>query len=133
MYKDVDFCVNPEAICGSQFRHELVWISALFKWVDKVQNYEDGEWNYMEQLRKFADNKFEDNVFIKEVNAIVEVGCRHPPCKKAGCVSFPCDGAYSENQNRAVNRAFLTFTILGLWDSFEGSLGGTNSPTPVPS
>jgi len=133
MYKDVDFCVNPEAICGSQFRHELVWISALFKWVDRVQNYEDGEWNYMEQLRKFADNKFEDNVFIKEVNAIVEVGCRHPPCKEAGCVSFPCDGAYSENQNRAVNRAFLTFTMLGLWDSFEGSLGGTNSPTPVPS
>lgn len=132
MYEDVDFCLNPEAVCGSQYRHELVWISALFKWLDRVQNYEDGEWNYMEQLRIFADNQFEDNVFIKEVNAMVEVGCRHPPCKEAGCVSFPCDGAYPENVNRAVNRAYLTFTVLGIWD-FKESLGGSNSPTPVPS
>lgn len=133
MYEGIDFCVNPEAICGSQYRHELVWISALFKWIDTVQNHEDGEWNYMEQLRVFGDNMFEDQFFVKEVNAIVEVGCRHPPCREAGCVSFPCDGAYSGNENSAVNRAFLTFNILGLWDNFEESLGGSNSPTPVPS
>jgi len=132
MYEDIDFCVNPEAICGSQYRHELVWISALFKWIDKVQNYEDGDWNYMEQLRIFADNEFEDDVFIKEVNAIVEVGCRRPPCKQAGCASFPCDGAFPEDENRAVNRAYLTFSTLDIWD-FKQSLGGSNSPTPVPS
>ena len=133
MYGDVDFCENPEAICGSQYRHELVWISALFKWIDKVQNYEDGEWNYLERMRVFADNGFEDDVFIKEVNAIVEVGCRKPPCKQAGCVSFPCDGAFSADENRAVNRAYLTFSVLNIWGAFEKSLGGTNSPTPVPS
>lgn len=133
LYSDVDFCEMPEAICGSQYRHELVWTSALFKWIDKVQNYQDGEWNYLEQLQIFADNAFEDDVFIKEVNAIVKVGCRHPPCEEAGCVSFPCDGAYSEDENRAVTRAFVTFSVLGIWQNFDKSLGGTNSPTPVPS
>ena len=133
MYEDLDFCINPEAICGSQYRHELVWISALFKWIDQVQNHEDGEWNYLEQMRIFADNGFADTVFLREVNSIVEVGCRKPPCKEAGCVTFPCDGAYSENELDAVNRAFLTITKLGLWDNFKLSLGGSNSPTPAPS
>lgn len=37
LYPNIDFCLNPEAICASSARQELIWMSGLFEWIDRVQ------------------------------------------------------------------------------------------------
>jgi hypothetical protein len=33
LFPDVDFCINPESVCASQYKHELIWMSGLFAFV----------------------------------------------------------------------------------------------------
>eukprot|EP00571_Detonula_confervacea_P001264 CAMPEP_0172318412 /NCGR_PEP_ID=MMETSP1058-20130122/34795_1 /TAXON_ID=83371 /ORGANISM="Detonula confervacea, Strain CCMP 353" /LENGTH=1348 /DNA_ID=CAMNT_0013033243 /DNA_START=80 /DNA_END=4123 /DNA_ORIENTATION=+ len=133
LFPTVDFCLNPEAVCGSQYKHELIWMSGLFEWVDRVQSYDQGGFNFIEQLHVFADGGMENDEFIKRVNAIVQSGCHNPPCPSAGCLVFPCAGAYPVNENSVVTKAFRTFSQLNLWNEFPVSPGGSNAPTPSPT
>mmetsp|Transcript_949 Transcript_949/g.2041 ORF Transcript_949/g.2041 Transcript_949/m.2041 type:complete len:1224 (-) Transcript_949:127-3798(-) len=135
LFSEIDFCSNPEAVCGSASttKHELLWMSGLFHWIDQVQSYDKGGFNYMNELHAFADGGMRDAVFIKRVRAIVQVGCHEPPCESAGCLNFPCEGASVEDENAGVRKAYRTFFELNLWDSFPDSPGGSNTPTPVPT
>lgn len=133
LFPNVDFCSNPEAVCGSQYKHETMWMSGLFEWVDRVQSYDRGGFNYMERLKLFADEGMKDDVFIKHVGAIVQSGCHDPPCEAAGCLDFPCDGASPVNENAGVTKAFRMFFQLDLWDSFPVTPGGTIAPSPAPT
>jgi len=133
LFPEIDFCSNPESVCGSQFKNELIWMSGLFEWIDRIQTYDFLGFNYMEQLHAFADGGMKDDVFIKHVGAIVQTGCHNPPCKSAGCLDFPCDGAYPVDENAGVRKAFRTFFELNLWNSFPESDGGSNTPTPAPT
>ena len=74
-----------------------------------------------------------DPDFIKKVGSIVQSGCHDPPCKSAGCLNFPCDGAYPINIDKLVTDTYRTFIQLELWDLFPQSLGGTNAPSPSPT
>ena len=133
LFADLDFCANPESTCGSQYKHELIWMSGLFAWVDRVQTYDRGGFNYIEKLHEFADGGMKDDVFIKHVGAIVQAGCHDPPCENAGCLNFPCDGASPVDENVGVTKAFRTFFELNLWAEFPATPGGTNTPTPAPT
>jgi len=133
LFPDVDFCQNPEAICGSQYSRELIWMSGLFEWIDRVQSYNQGGFNYLTELHKFADSGMKDDVFITKVGSIVQSGCHNPPCQRAGCLEYPCDGAYPVNENAVVIKAFRSFSQLNLWNEFEETLGGSHKPSPAPT
>ena len=108
-------------------------MSGLFDWIDKVQSYNKDGFNYIKELHIFADGGMKDDQFITKVGSIVQSGCHNPPCEAAGCLEFPCDGAYPVNENNAVTKAFRMFSQLNLWNDFEESLGGTNPPSPAPT
>ena len=84
-YPTIDFCATPDAICASTEYEELKWIAGMFYWVDSVQSYDVGGWNYMAELRKFVDGGLTDMSFIDSVSGIVNRGCHNPPCA-AGAV-----------------------------------------------
>lgn len=135
LFPDTDFCVNPEAVCGASLRHELIWMSGLFYWIDHVQSYDRGGFVYMDELRAFADGGMSDDEFIKRVAAIVQVGCHDPPCESAGCLHFPCDGAYPLDLNyvESVRKVFRILSELSVWELFPETPGGTIAPTPAPT
>lgn len=86
MYKNIDFCQNPEAICSDKQTMEIRWAVAFFEWMERVQSYNEDGWEYVEQLHKamegdlLNDLKFARNTFIDEVGGILEQGCPNPPC-----------------------------------------------------
>ena len=48
MYPDIDFCSNPEDICGKAQKYpSLVWDIAMFEWVERIQSYNESGWNYI--------------------------------------------------------------------------------------
>eukprot|EP00804_Cyclotella_cryptica_P027711 CCRYP_010316-RB/>CCRYP_010316-RB protein AED:0.11 eAED:0.11 QI:0/0.66/0.57/1/0.66/0.57/7/100/1125 len=91
-YPDIDFCRDPEIICTSEENKELKWIgeemgivffaihSGFFYWVDQVQPYDSGGWNYLAELKKFVNGGMEGEEFINSVSGIVNRGCHNPPC-----------------------------------------------------
>jgi len=79
-YPDIDFCRDPEAICSSQEHQELKWIAGFFYWISEVQPYDNGGWNYINELHKFVDGGMEGDDFINAVSGIVNRGCHNPPC-----------------------------------------------------
>jgi len=79
-YPNIDFCADPEAICASQEHQELKWIAGFFYWVESVQTYDEGGWNYLTKLHDFVDGGMTDNSFIDSVSGIVNRGCHNPPC-----------------------------------------------------
>jgi len=85
LYPDVNFCKRPDLICDENSGHpELKWIAGLFYWMESVQRYDEGGWNYVEELRSFVDagmpNAGDDTGFIHGVSGIVNRGCHSPPC-----------------------------------------------------
>ena len=70
-YPEIDFCKDPEAICANDKYKELKWIAGFFYWVDQVQPYEEGGWNYLDELRKFVDDGMKGDSFINSVSGIV--------------------------------------------------------------
>jgi hypothetical protein len=80
MYPDINFCEQPDAICSSEEHKELKWIAGMFYWVESLQSYNVGGWNYIDELHKFVDNGMSGNSFIDAVSGIVNRGCHDPPC-----------------------------------------------------
>jgi hypothetical protein len=52
----------------------------MFYWVESVQSYNVGGWDYMSELKKFVDNGLQGNDFIDAISGIVNRGCHNPPC-----------------------------------------------------
>jgi len=109
-YPSIDFCKDPEIICSSSKYVELKWIAGMFYWMESVQQYNEGGWNYMEELRKFVDGGLKDRGFIDAVSGIVNRGCHNPPCG-TGAV----DGGTERNAN-----FIKTLRAFELIDSPEG-------------
>jgi hypothetical protein len=93
-YPDVNFCEDPGAICASQEHKELKWIAGMFYWVESLQTYNSGGWDYMTELKSFVDNGMTGNSFIDAVSGIVNRGCHNPPCASGGV-----DGSYERSSN----------------------------------
>jgi len=58
-----------------------LWVAGLFYWLDAVQKYESGGWNYMSELKKWVDSgmNMADSSFINGASGIVNRGCHNPP------------------------------------------------------
>jgi len=85
LFPNVNFCKRPDLICDPASGHpELKWIAGLFYWMESVQRYDEGGWNYLENLRDFVDGGMpavgSDSGFIHAVSGIVNRGCHNPPC-----------------------------------------------------
>eukprot|EP00929_Paragymnodinium_shiwhaense_P097023 TRINITY_DN587_c0_g2_i1.p1 TRINITY_DN587_c0_g2~~TRINITY_DN587_c0_g2_i1.p1 ORF type:complete len:537 (-),score=85.97 TRINITY_DN587_c0_g2_i1:404-2014(-) len=80
-YPQVDFCKNPGAICGPDGPSELKWVAGFFYWLNSVQPYSSGSWNYQAELKKWVDGgrKRGENSFINGASGIVNRGCHNPP------------------------------------------------------
>jgi hypothetical protein len=104
-YAKYDFCKNPEIICSSEENKELKWIAGMFYWMESVQKYDSGGWNYMTELKAFVDGGFKDPAFINAVSGIVNRGCHNPPCGT---------GAVDGGPERAKNfeKALGTFGLI---------------------
>jgi len=120
-YPDVDFCKRPDLICAGG-APELKWIAGFFYWMESVQRYDAGGWDYFTELRKFVDGGMRDAEkdagFIHGVSGIVNRGCHNPPCKT---------GALHEGGRRAEYFA----TVLEAMGLREG--GGAARPLAPPT
>jgi hypothetical protein len=72
----------------------LKWIAELFYWMSSVQDYDQGGWNYDEQLKVFVDGGLHGDAFINSVSGIVNRGCHNPPCSTG-----PLDGGVERRDN----------------------------------
>jgi len=79
-YPNINFCETPDAICASQEHKELKWIAGMFYWVESLQSYTVGGWDYITELKKYVDGGMIGNSFIDAVSGIVNRGCHNPPC-----------------------------------------------------
>ena len=52
--------------------------AGFFYWVQDVQDYDEGGWNYINELRNFVDGGMVDDAFINAVSGIVNRGCHNP-------------------------------------------------------
>jgi len=93
-YPDINFCEQPNAICDSEEHKELKWIAGMFYWVEELQSYNAGSWNYINKLKKFVDGGMQGNGFINAVSGIVNRGCHNPPC-----AAGPVDGESERSSN----------------------------------
>lgn len=118
-YPSIDFCKDPEIICSSPKYKELKWIAGMFYWMESVQQYNEGGWNYMEELVKFVDGGLVDRGFIDAVSGIVNRGCHNPPCG-TGAV----DGGTERNANFI--KTLVAFELVDPPKGFEkdGKIGG---------
>lgn len=80
LYPDVDFCIDPQAVCSHPNYPDLKWISGMFRWIFEVQGYDRDGFNYMDRLVQFVDGGLQDMSFIHAVSGIVTQGCHEPPC-----------------------------------------------------
>ncbi len=56
----------------------------MFYWVESLQTYSSGGWEYLDELKKFVDGGMIGNKFIDAVSGIVNRGCHNPPCASGG-------------------------------------------------
>ncbi|KAL7513268.1 hypothetical protein ACHAXN_010978 [Cyclotella atomus] len=80
MFPNVDFCLDPSAVCSNQQYPNMKWITGLFRWVMDIQTYYVEDFYYIDELVRFVDGGFSDWSFIHRVSGIVTQGCHKPPC-----------------------------------------------------
>ena len=93
-YPDINFCKQPDKICSSEEHKELKWIAGMFYWVESLQSYSAGTWNYIDQLKSWVDGGMQGDSFINAVSGIVNRGCHDPPC-----ATGDVDGLYERREN----------------------------------
>ena len=69
---------DPEVICSSPQYKELKWIAGEFYWMESVQSYNEGGWDYTTELHKFVQGGMSGTSFIDAVSGIVNRGCHNP-------------------------------------------------------
>lgn len=86
LYPKIDFCKNPGSICDPTSPPELKWVAGFFYWLNAVQPYSQGGWNYYAELKKWVDGgmNVNDAGFINGASGIVNRGCHNPPHCKTG-------------------------------------------------
>jgi hypothetical protein len=55
-----------------------LFAAGFFYWMNEVQEYDKGGWNYINELRSFVDGGMVDEGFINAVSGIVNRGCHNP-------------------------------------------------------
>jgi hypothetical protein len=92
-YPEIDFCEDPEIICGSAQHAELKWVAGLSEWVEQVQSYSKGDFSYLTELKRFVNGGMLDDTFITNVSKILQHGCHGED------TCFEADGAWERGNN----------------------------------
>lgn len=82
LYPEINFCKDPEVICRDDGPSELKWIAGLFYWLESVQDWDDGDFVYMDTLKTWVDNGMDLNDFslVDAASGIVNRGCPKTEC-----------------------------------------------------
>ncbi|KAK1739219.1 hypothetical protein QTG54_009762 [Skeletonema marinoi] len=93
-YPKIDFCEDPEVICGSAQHSELKWVAGMTEWVDTVQSYDKDGYSYLEDLKRFVNGGMTYDTFIMNASKILQHGCHgdYTRCHAA-------DGAWERMDN----------------------------------
>ena len=55
MFPNVDFCNDPGQICTGFDSIPLRWISGMYHWMENVQKYNKGGFNYKNELVRYVN------------------------------------------------------------------------------
>ena len=130
LYPDIDFCDFPQGVCSSDetYGGELQWMVGFFEWADRIQNYDVDGWNYIDQLKEFVDNGYQDFSFVDAVSGILNIGCHDPPCQGFG------DTVVEPHNKRERNDTFQRFlNQLQVARMFKPPPKPTPMPSPAPT
>jgi hypothetical protein len=78
--------MDPEVICKHSKTNELRWVLGMLEWSDRIQSYNNLNpiWNYIDELKYFADGYSDDRViheeFIMAVINITTLNCHDDSC-----------------------------------------------------
>jgi hypothetical protein len=53
-------------------------VIGMFYWVESLQSYDVGGWNYIDKLKSWVDKGMNGDEFINSVSGIVNRGCHNP-------------------------------------------------------
>mmetsp|Transcript_15457 Transcript_15457/g.22821 ORF Transcript_15457/g.22821 Transcript_15457/m.22821 type:complete len:150 (+) Transcript_15457:887-1336(+) len=84
LYPSVDFCKRPDSVCDPNEDGSIKWVAGFFFHLNAVQNYDNGGWNYYEELKKYVNGGMTDTAFINGVSGSVNRGCHNPPNGETG-------------------------------------------------
>ncbi len=69
-------------------------MAGYFYWINSLQSYSSGGWDYITELHKFVESGMQGDAFINAVSGIVNRGCHNPPCGTG-----PVDGGSERSAN----------------------------------
>ena len=123
LYPTVDFCQFPEAICASEFSHQLRWVSGMFHWVQEVQTFKNRGWSYMDELHEISLNETMtgeiNGTLSEQVNCILRTG------------KVNCDAAH--DQTDVLREILAAISSFGLPTMSPTVTPPTDPPVPLPS
>jgi hypothetical protein len=93
-FPNIDFCEDPEVICGSAQHSELKWVAGMAEWVDQVQSYDKDGYSYLDELKRFVNGGMNDDTFIINVSKILQHGCHGDDTR-----CHAADGAWERMDN----------------------------------
>lgn len=93
-YPKIDFCEDPEVICGSAQYAELKWVAGMTEWVDQVQAYDKDDYSYLDELKRFVNGGMTDDAFIMNISKILQHGCHGDDTR-----CHAADGAWERMDN----------------------------------
>ena len=124
LYPEIDFCLNPEAICASEQSNELRWSTGMFAWIKKVQSYTSGGWNYIDKVQKLGSDVFQSGSL--DATVIMGIDC----LLKTG--SHICDSA--EDMTERLNEVLAVISVFNLpTASPTTTMAPSTSPTYFPT
>jgi hypothetical protein len=100
----------------------------LFEWVERIQSYDRDGWNYIDELRAFADGGYTDFEFVDRVSSIINLGCHSPPCIG---ISPTAQEPHNQRERNDVFQRFLN--QLRVVYNFPAPPPPTPLPTPYPT
>ena len=83
MFPNVDFCNDPGQICAGFDSIPLKWISGLYHWMENVQKYDRGGFNYKNELVRYVNGGLTNTEFFDGAANIHVLGCHTTDCSSS--------------------------------------------------
>ena len=80
MFPNVDFCNDPGQICAGFDSIPLRWISGMYHWMENVQKYDNGGFNYKNELVRYVNGGLTNTKFFDGAANIHVLGCHKTNC-----------------------------------------------------
>lgn len=80
LFPDVNFCEDPGQICAGANSVPLRWISGMYHWMENVQKYNKGGFNYQDELVRYVNENLVGTSFFDSTTNIHVLGCHDGSC-----------------------------------------------------